>query len=147
MEGLAIASFISSVGSGVASAMEAKDAAREQKKAMRAENAMQQEQNRKAAMQTLREARIRGAMMQASAVNTGAIGSGLSGGLGSIQTMAGSSIGMQGMQAQTAKNVSQFNQRAANAASRAGTFGTASELFAKGTGFFSQGIFNQNPNR
>jgi hypothetical protein len=145
MEGLAIASFIASVGSGVASAMEQKDAAREQKKAMRAETAMQQEQNRKSAMQTLREARIRSAMVAASAQNTGATGSGASGAMGSIRTMAGSSIGFQNMQAQTAKNISQFNQNAMNSQSRAATLGTASELFSKGTGFFSQGIFNRTP--
>lgn len=145
MEALAVASFISSVGTGVASAMQQKDAAREQKKAMRAELAMQTEQNRKAAIQTLRESRIRSAMIQASAQNTGAMGSGAAGARGSVQSMAGSAIGFQGMQAQSARNISGFAQSAANAQSKAALYGTASDLFSKGTGFFSQGIFNQTP--
>lgn len=145
LEALAIGSFIGSVGSGVASAMQQKEAAKDQKRAMRVEQAIQQEQNRKAAIQTLREARIRSAMVAASAQNTGARGSGAAGAMGSIQTMAGSAIGQQGMQAQGARNISQFNQSAANAQARAGAFGAASDIFAKGTSFFSQGIFNQTP--
>lgn len=143
MEALAIGSFIGSVGSGIASAMQQKEAAREQKKAMRVEQAIQQEQNRKAAIQTLREARIRSAMVAASAQNTGARGSGAAGAMGSIQNMAGSAIGQQGMQAQASRNISQFNQRAANAQTKAGLFGAASDIFAQGTGFFSQGVYNQ----
>lgn len=143
MEALAVASFVGSVGSGVASAMQQKNAAQEQKRAARVEQALQQEQNRKAAIQTLREARIRSAMIATSAQNTGATGSGSAGAMGSIQSMVGSAIGQQGMQAQASRNISQFNQRAANAQTKAGLFGAASDIFAQGTGFFSQGVYNK----
>lgn len=143
MEGLAIASFVSSAGSGVASAMQQKEAAKEQKRAARVEQAIQQEQNRKAAIQTIREARIRSAMVAASSQNAGAMGSGAAGAMGSIQSMAGSAVGFQGMQAQASRNISQFNQRAADAQTKAGLFGAASDIFAQGSGFFSQGIYNK----
>lgn len=145
LEALAVSAFVASVGTGVASAMEQKDAARQQKKAMRAETAMQTEQNRRAAIQTLREARIRSAMIQASAQNTGAMGSGAAGAMGSIQSMAGGAVGFQGMQAQASKNISQFNQRASDAMSRANMFGAASQLFGQASSFASSGIFNQTP--
>ena len=97
-----IASLVGSVGSQVMAAKEAKDAAKEQRRAQKVETAIQMEQNRKSAVQAIREARIRSAMVQQSATNTGAMGSGQAGAIGSIQSQAGAALGFQGMQQQAA---------------------------------------------
>jgi len=107
---------------------EMKDARKEALRAQQAEREVQREQNRRAVVNTLRKARIQRAMVQQSASNTGAMGSGQAGAIGSIASQAGSSIGFQGMQQQAASNISMFNKRASAAESRAGTFGALSDL-------------------
>lgn len=101
-----------------------KEARKEALRAQQATQEMEREQNRKAVINTLRQARIKRAMVTQSATNAGATGSGQAGALGSISTQAAGSIGMQGMQQQTAMNVSQFNRRAARAEGQADLFGS-----------------------
>ena len=128
--GIEVAALIGlNVGSQIMAAREAKDAAKEQRRAQKVENAIQMEQNRKSAVQAIREARIRSAMVQQSATNTGAMGSGQAGAIGSIQSQAGAALGFQGMQRQGALNQSQFLANASRAQGRAGQFGAAANLF------------------
>lgn len=117
------------VGSQVLAAKEAKQAAQEQRRAQKVETAIQMEQNKKNAVQAMREARIRSAMVQQSAVSSGAMGSGQAGAMGSIRSQAGAAIGFQGMQQQAALNQSQFLANASRAQSRAGQFGAAADIF------------------
>lgn len=135
IEAAIIGSIVGQVGSGIMAAREAKQAAQEQRRAQRVETAIQMEQNRKSAIQAIREARIRSAMVQQSAVTTGAQGSGQAGAMGSIASQAGSAIGFQGMQQQAAMNQSQFLARASRAQSRAGQFGAASDIFGQFAGY------------
>ena len=117
------------VGSQVLAAKEAREAAQQQRKAQKVETAIQMEQNKKNAVQAMREARIRSAMVQQSAVSSGAMGSGQAGAMGSIRSQAGAAIGFQGMQQQAALNQSQFLANASRAQSRAGTYGAAADIF------------------
>lgn len=135
IETLIVGSLVASAASGVMASKEASSAAKEQRKAQKAETAIQIEQNKKAAIQGMREARIRSAMVQQSAANTGAKGSGESGALGSIASQAGAAIGFQGMQQQAAMNQSQFMANASRAQSRAGNWGAASDLFGTAANF------------
>jgi len=131
IESLIVASIGASVGSQILAANEAKQAANQQRKAQKVETAIQIEQNKKNAVQAMRESRIRSAMVQQSAASTGARGSGESGALGSIASQAGAAIGFQGMQQQAALNQSQFLANASRAQSRAGQFGAASDIFGQ----------------
>ena len=68
-------------------------------------------------------------MVQQSAQNVGAMGTGAMGAMGSIGSQTASSIGFQGMQQQAALNQSQFLANASRAQSRAGQFGAAADIF------------------
>lgn len=143
MEAAMIASAVISVSSGIGQAMQQRQAAQDMKKARRAETAMQVEQNRRAAVSTLREARIRRAAIMASSENAGTRGaSGESGAVGSIGSMAGSALGFQRMQSQNATNISRFAQRAADSQSKADTFAAVGNLADKAFSFSSSSIFN-----
>jgi hypothetical protein len=131
IEAFIVGSLVASTGSQIMAANEAKQAAQQQRKAQKVETAIQMEQNKKNAVQAMREARIRSAMVQQSAMNTGATGSGQAGTMGSIRSQAGAAIGFQGMQQQAALNQSQFLANASRAQSRAGQFGAAADLFGQ----------------
>lgn len=132
------ASAAAAVLSGVGQAMQQKQAVQEQRRAQRATTAMEAERNKKAAIQTLRQARIQRAAMQVQAENSGAKGSGVAGAVGSIASQAGASIGFQNMQAQGAKNVSLFLDRGARSESKAATFGSAKGTFSDIFSYASQ---------
>lgn len=129
VEAAIITALVAQTGSQIMAANEAREAAQQQRKAQKVETAIQMEQNKKNAIQAMREARIRSAMVQQSAVSTGATGSGQAGAMGSIRSQAGAAIGFQGMQQQAALNQSQFLANASRAQSKAGTFAAAGDIF------------------
>ena len=139
MEALMVAAIGTTVGSTAMQVKESRDARQQALKAQQAEREVQREQNRRAVVNTLRKARIQRAMVQQSALNTGATGSGQAGAIGSIGSQTASSVGFQGMQQQAATNISQFNKRASAAESRAGAYGALSDLAGK-TFTFAQGF-------
>lgn len=122
----AVGQLVTGVGAG----MQQKQAVQDQRRAQRQQTAMEVERNKKAAIQTIREARIRRAMIEASAVNTGARGSGEQGSIASIQSQAGASVGFQRQQAQNAVNITNFLDRSASSQSKAATYGAASNQFS-----------------
>lgn len=129
VEAAIITALVAQTGSQIMAAKEAREAAQQQRKAQKVETAIQMEQNKKNAIQAMREARIRSAMVQQSAVSSGAMGSGQAGAMGSIRSQAGAAIGFQGMQQQAALNQSQFLANASRAQSRADQFGAAADIF------------------
>lgn len=139
MEALMVAAIGTTVGSTAMQVKESQDARQQALKAQQAEREVQREQNRRAVVNTLRKARIQRAMVQQSALNTGATGSGQAGAIGSIGSQTASSVGFQGMQQQAATNISQFNKRASAAESRAGAYGALSDLSQKAF-TFAQGF-------
>ncbi len=134
-----VAAIGTTVGSTAMQVKESQDARQQALKAQQAEREIQREQNRRAVVNTLRKARIQRAMVQQSALNTGATGSGQAGAIGSIGSQTASSVGFQGMQQQAATNISQFNKRASAAESRAGAYGALSDLSQKAF-TFAQGF-------
>lgn len=135
MEAVMAAAVGVNIGSSILQAKEMKDARKEAMKAQQAEREVQREQNRRAVINTLRKSRIQRAMVQQSAQNVGAMGTGAMGAMGSIGSQTASSIGFQGMQQQAATNISQFNKRASAAESRAGAYGALSDLSQKAFSF------------
>lgn len=120
-----------SVLSGVLQAKAENKAAKEQRKAQKLQTAIEAEQNRKAAVQTLRESRIKAAMIAQSAQNTGALGSGEEGALGSIQSQTASSIGFQRQKTSAAEGQTYLLGRASRAQSQAGMFQAGGNVFDK----------------
>lgn len=142
MEAAMIVMAVASVGSAIGSGMQQKQAAQDQKKAGRLEIAMQAEQNKKSAISSLREARIRRASIQALAENTGSKGSGEQGAVGSIGSMAGAAYGYQQMQAQNARNIGRLNQRSADSMSKANAFESAGKISDMAFNWSSKGVGN-----
>lgn len=84
-----------SAGAGAGGTIKAQS---EQKKATRAAQKQQVEQNRRSQRQALREAQIRKAQTQQTATATGAqFGSGLAGGISSLGSQVGSTLGFSSM--------------------------------------------------
>ena len=135
MEALMVAAIGTTVGSTAMQVVESRDARQQALKAQQAEREVQREQNRRAVINTLRKSRIQRAMVQQSAQNVGAMGTGAMGAMESIGSQTASSVGFQGMQQQAATNISQFNKRASAAESRAGAYGALSDLSQKAFGF------------
>lgn len=135
IEAVMLAAVGTTFGSTAMQVMESRDARKQALKAQQAEREVQREQNRRAVINTLRKSRIQRAMVQQSAQNVGAMGTGAMGAMGSIGSQTASSVGFQGMQQQAATNISQFNKRASAAESRANAYGALSDLSQKAFGF------------
>jgi len=139
MEAVMAAAVGVNIGSSILQAKEMKDARKEAMKAQQAEREVQREQNRRAVINTLRKSRIQRAMVQQSAQNVGAMGTGSMGAMGSIGSQTASSIGFQGMQQQASTNISQFLKKQSAAESRMGAYGALSDLSQKAF-TFGQGL-------
>jgi hypothetical protein len=129
---------ILAAASAVAGGVQAKQqqqAIKDEKKARRQQTGIQMEENRRNAVNTMREARIKAATIAAAAQNTGATGSGESGAIGSIRSQAGASIGFQNMQKQANLNTSQFLADSSRAQGKAAAWGAASQAFGQASSF------------
>ena len=136
--GMIAGAVLGIAGAGV-QAYGQKQAAEDARKANKQRSAIEEVHNRKAAVNTLRKARIARATMLASATNTGAKGSGEQGALGSIQTQTASSLGFQNVNAQSSRNISRTLNSQTKAEELAGLGGAISgvgkDIFGYSSGF------------
>ncbi len=124
-----------SVVSGGVQAKQQQQAIKDEKKARRQQTGIQIEENRRNAINTMREARIKAATVAMAAQNTGSKGSGASGAIGSIGSQAAASIGFQNMQKQANLNTSQFLADSSRAQGKAAAWGAASQAFGQASTF------------
>jgi hypothetical protein len=131
----AILAAASAVSGGV-QAKQQQQAIKDEKKARRQQTGIQLEENRRTAINTMREARIKSATIQAMAQNTGAKGTGELGSIASIKSQESSSIGFQNMQKQANLNTSQFLADSARAQGKGLAWGAASQAFGQASNIF-----------
>ena len=92
-----------------------------QKKAARAQQRQQQLQTQRSQRQAIREAQIRRAQTQSTALGAGVTGgSALGGGLSSLSSQLGGSLGFAGQMSGLSKEISIANQKASTAGAIAG---------------------------
>lgn len=129
LETLALASLATTAATTVVQAVQARKASKAQEEANSISIAGQEVQDRVARRRAIRESRIRQAMIENSAVSSGATGSsGESGAIAALGSNTGAAVANQQSQSLTAAGVTRQNQRAASAESRfqqIGAFGAA----------------------
>ena len=140
------AATIAAIGLGVSAAGTAASIIQQGKasdaaeKARKRQNALSELQNRRARIQSIREARVKRAAILARGEAAGASDStGVQGGVASLQGSLGSSIGFQGQVASAQRGVASAQGQAVSAANRANTYSAIAEL--GGTIFSGAGGF------
>lgn len=120
---------LASVGTGVASALEAREAAEQQKKANRVRKSIAELRNRRSRLRQISQAR----QLEARAVATGesrgaGTGSTVQGQVSGIRTDLGSNLGFLQAQTQAEESIFKREQRAVDASTRSSLFSSASKI-------------------
>lgn len=125
--------------STVAQVAQARKSAKAQKEARAQSTAGQMIQDRAERRRAMRDARVRQAMIENSAVTSGAEGSsGEIGATSALNSNLGSSVANQTSQQLTAQGISAANQRAADAQSRFDTIGAFGKVANQGLSLWDE---------
>lgn len=130
---VAIASLAVTAATTIAQMSQARRAAKAQKEASEISGAGQQIQDRVARRRAIREARVRRAMIENSAAQSGGQGSsGESGALSAVGSTLGASVANQSTQARVSQGISVQNQKAAEAETAFDQIGAFGKLANQG---------------